>query len=66
MGRYGNNSDVKWVIDKLQIDLECCGSQSYTDWWNIEWVPAKYINLDMPEVYQCSIPITAKASRSIN
>jgi len=37
-------------MDRLQIDLKCCGSSSYTDWWYAEWYPIEYVDRNSPEV----------------
>ncbi|KAL3265772.1 hypothetical protein HHI36_009970 [Cryptolaemus montrouzieri] len=37
MKDYANNEKVKSQIDRLQIDLQCCGSKKYDEWYDIEW-----------------------------
>jgi len=32
--RYNTSSFANMVIDKIQEDFQCCGSNNYTDWYN--------------------------------
>ena len=32
--RYNTSSFANMVIDKIQDDFQCCGSNNYTDWYN--------------------------------
>jgi hypothetical protein len=50
MKKYGKNHDIKVLIDQMQIESECCGSNSYKDWWNISWWPEQYIDVQNPTV----------------
>lgn len=34
---YSNNSLIKSQIDRLQIELQCCGSKNYDEWYKVEW-----------------------------
>lgn len=38
MEKYAVNSYYKKQIDKLQIEMQCCGSNKYDDWFNITWL----------------------------
>lgn len=37
MTNYSSNSQFKVRMDKLQIRLQCCGSKSFNEWYNITW-----------------------------
>lgn len=32
VSRYQDDSDLKFLLDELQLGMECCGVQSYQDW----------------------------------
>lgn len=34
---YKSNTEIKSRIDALQIKYQCCGSQSYKEWFDIPW-----------------------------
>lgn len=38
MAKYQVNSFYKKLIDRLQIEFQCCGSKKYDDWYNITWL----------------------------
>ncbi|KAH1000835.1 hypothetical protein HUJ04_013120 [Dendroctonus ponderosae] len=38
MAKYELNSLYKKLIDRLQIEFQCCGSNKYDDWYNITWL----------------------------
>jgi len=37
MDRYRTDSDLKTAVDGLQTRLQCCGRNSYKDWFDIDW-----------------------------
>ncbi|OXU29679.1 hypothetical protein TSAR_007865 [Trichomalopsis sarcophagae] len=37
MKAYAKNAYYKVSIDELQLDLQCCGFSSYSDWFAIDW-----------------------------
>ncbi|KAK9871042.1 hypothetical protein WA026_010000 [Henosepilachna vigintioctopunctata] len=37
MSEYSTNEKIKYRIDKLQIELQCCGSKKYDEWYEIQW-----------------------------
>ncbi|XP_045479682.1 rod outer segment membrane protein 1-like [Harmonia axyridis] len=43
MKDYGSNEKVKSQIDRLQIDLQCCGSKKYDEWYDIKWYDSALI-----------------------
>ncbi|XP_061174777.1 peripherin-2-like [Saccostrea echinata] len=43
MKKYATDMPKKSIIDKLQIQYECCGSEGYTDWFHVKFVSKKYI-----------------------
>ncbi|CAG9763271.1 unnamed protein product [Ceutorhynchus assimilis] len=43
MESYLSDSESKETIDKIQYNLECCGYESYKDWYRIEWMNDKII-----------------------
>ena len=50
MQRYKDNSTLKSKIDFVQVELKCCGNLGYEDWFDVQWINNKYINLDDPEI----------------
>ncbi|CAJ0923351.1 unnamed protein product [Ranitomeya imitator] len=32
VNRYQDDSDLKFILDEIQLGMECCGVQSYHDW----------------------------------
>lgn len=50
MSVYGNDTEIKSAIDRLQMELKCCGSSTYKDWWTTEWYSVEYIDLNSDEV----------------
>lgn len=41
MKSYRNNSYMKYRIDKLQIEFQCCGSKTYEEWFTVQWFDPK-------------------------
>jgi len=37
MKNYSNVAPDKSRIDRMQVNFKCCGSQSFSDWWKIQW-----------------------------
>lgn len=46
MKKYSTDMHKKHIIDVLQIQYKCCGSNGYTDWFNYKYVSKKYLNDD--------------------
>ncbi|GJQ87618.1 hypothetical protein Trydic_g17446 [Trypoxylus dichotomus] len=46
MRNYSKDSNIKADIDQMQIENGCCGSNNYTDWYNIKWYDANLINTE--------------------
>ena len=44
MKKYKADPFQKLQIDVLQIEYECCGSDSYTDWFGVSWIHEEYIS----------------------
>ncbi|KAL1500745.1 hypothetical protein ABEB36_006190 [Hypothenemus hampei] len=38
MEQYSFNTHFKRQIDRMQIELQCCGSHGYYDWFNVTWL----------------------------
>ncbi|KAG8564854.1 hypothetical protein GDO81_012604, partial [Engystomops pustulosus] len=51
MSRYQDDSDLKFILDEIQLGMECCGVQSYQD-WSINL----YFNCSSPGVNSCGVP----------
>ncbi|OCT60442.1 hypothetical protein XELAEV_18046465mg [Xenopus laevis] len=51
LSRYHDDSDLKFIMDELQLGMECCGVQSYTD-----WAVSLYFNCSSPGIYACGVP----------
>uniref|UniRef100_A0AAV2KL80 Tetraspanin n=1 Tax=Knipowitschia caucasica TaxID=637954 RepID=A0AAV2KL80_KNICA len=51
--RYQDDLDVKFIMDEIQSNLQCCGVDTYRDWQlNI------YYNCSAPGVLACGVPPT--------
>lgn len=46
MEKYGIDVAVKTRVDALQTELECCGDNSYEDWFRIPWLK---LSMEGPE-----------------
>ncbi|VDI79204.1 peripherin-2 [Mytilus galloprovincialis] len=49
MNVYHNEPKAKLLIDRLQLDYHCCGSEKHEEWYAIGWMNMKYININNPE-----------------
>ncbi|XP_011222309.1 tetraspanin-10 isoform X3 [Ailuropoda melanoleuca] len=48
---YQDDPDLHFLIDQVQLGLQCCGVSSYRDWtWNLD------LNCSSPEAQACSLP----------
>uniref|UniRef100_A0A8C6T1N3 Tetraspanin-10 n=1 Tax=Neogobius melanostomus TaxID=47308 RepID=A0A8C6T1N3_9GOBI len=53
MGRYQDDLDLRFIMDEVQSNLQCCGADTYRDWEvNI------YYNCSAPGVLACGVPAT--------
>ncbi|XP_023244778.1 peripherin-2-like [Centruroides sculpturatus] len=43
MKKYRLSEDIKVMLDKLQINLKCCGGKGIGDWMDIAWIPRQVI-----------------------
>lgn len=50
MRKYKDNQKMKIHIDLLQMQYACCGSNKYTDWFQIPWIHENYLNVESAEV----------------
>ncbi|XP_052766894.1 photoreceptor outer segment membrane glycoprotein 2-like [Mya arenaria] len=50
MRRYKNTLPVKKSLDRLQMDVRCCGSRSFKDWFKIGWINMDYVNVKDPKL----------------
>lgn len=44
MDNYSLDSTIKSQLDKMQITFQCCGSKSYTEWYEIRWFDVNFID----------------------
>ncbi|XP_075071323.1 tetraspanin-10 isoform X2 [Mixophyes fleayi] len=51
VSRYQDDSDLKFILDEIQLGMECCGVQSYQD-----WSVNMYFNCSSPGVNSCGVP----------
>ncbi|XP_077109500.1 tetraspanin-10 [Ranitomeya variabilis] len=51
VNRYQDDSDLKFILDEIQLGMECCGVQSYHD-----WTSNLYFNCSSPGVNSCGVP----------
>uniref|UniRef100_A0A8C6WTN8 Retinal outer segment membrane protein 1b n=1 Tax=Neogobius melanostomus TaxID=47308 RepID=A0A8C6WTN8_9GOBI len=54
--RFYKDTDVpgrcfqKETIDRLQIEFRCCGNNNYKDWFEVQWVSNRYLDLTSKDV----------------
>ncbi|KAM5308978.1 tetraspanin-10 [Glossophaga mutica] len=63
---YQDDPDLRFLIDQVQLGLQCCGAASYQDWQQ-----NLYFNCSSPGVQACSLPASCcldpqEAGASIN
>nr|XP_015211358.1 PREDICTED: tetraspanin-10 [Lepisosteus oculatus] len=51
LGRYQDDLDLRFIMDEIQIGLQCCGADSYRD-----WELNMYFNCSAPGVQACGVP----------
>ncbi|CAI9560875.1 unnamed protein product [Staurois parvus] len=51
MSRYQDDADLRFILDEVQLAMECCGGQSYQD-----WSVNLYFNCSSPGVNSCGVP----------
>ncbi|XP_072298288.1 tetraspanin-10 [Eucyclogobius newberryi] len=53
MVRYVDDLDLRFIVDEVQSNLQCCGADTYRDWEvNV------YYNCSAPGVLACGVPAT--------
>ncbi|KAM8945664.1 tetraspanin-10 [Pelodytes ibericus] len=53
MSRYQDDSDLRFIMDEIQLGMECCGVESYHDWsLNL------YFNCSSAGVLSCGVPFS--------
>ncbi|CAJ1075134.1 tetraspanin-10 [Xyrichtys novacula] len=53
MMRYQDDLDLRFIMDEIQSNLQCCGADDYRDWEiNI------YYNCSAPGILACGVPAT--------
>ncbi|XP_042159220.1 RDS/peripherin-like protein xRDS35 [Oncorhynchus tshawytscha] len=54
--RFYRDTDVpgrcfqKETIDRLQMELRCCGNTNYRDWFEVQWISNRYLDFTSKEV----------------
>lgn len=43
---------LKKTVDLLQIGFRCCGNNGFRDWFEIQWVSPRYLNMASKEVLE--------------
>ncbi|KAM9355818.1 photoreceptor outer segment membrane glycoprotein 2-like [Pholidichthys leucotaenia] len=41
---------LKRTVDMLQIHFQCCGNNGYRDWFQIQWISNRYLDMSQKEV----------------
>ncbi|KAH1182954.1 tetraspanin-10 [Mauremys mutica] len=49
--RYQDDPDLRFIMDEIQMGLQCCGAESYQD-----WQMNMYFNCSSPGVQACGVP----------
>lgn len=58
---YLDDPDLQLLIDSVQRQLQCCGSEKYTDWErNV------YYNCSSPAIERCGVPYSCCISDEVN
>lgn len=56
--RYYKDTDtpgrcfLKHTVDLLQIQFQCCGNTGYRDWFKIQWISNRYLDMSKKEVVE--------------
>lgn len=56
--RYYKDTDtpgrcfLKRTVDQLQIQFQCCGNNGYRDWFQIQWISNRYLDMSKREVQE--------------
>ncbi|KAI4878595.1 hypothetical protein NFI96_016708 [Prochilodus magdalenae] len=54
--RYYKDTDtpgrcfLKRTVDQLQIQFQCCGNKGHRDWFQIQWISIRYLDMSKREV----------------
>lgn len=43
---------LKRTLDLLQIEFQCCGNSGYKDWFQIQWISKRYLDMSQKEVVE--------------
>ena len=43
---------LKRTLDLLQIQFQCCGNAGYKDWFAVQWVSNRYLDMTSPRVLE--------------
>uniref|UniRef100_A0A452I7Q0 Peripherin 2 n=1 Tax=Gopherus agassizii TaxID=38772 RepID=A0A452I7Q0_9SAUR len=46
---------LKKTIDLLQIGFQCCGNNGFRDWFEIQWISVRYLNMASKEVLDYNV-----------
>ncbi|XP_030642904.1 photoreceptor outer segment membrane glycoprotein 2 [Chanos chanos] len=41
---------LKRTVDLLQIEFQCCGNEGHRDWFQIQWISSRYLDMSSREV----------------
>ncbi|MBN3305053.1 peripherin 2-like b [Amia ocellicauda] len=41
---------LKRTVDLLQIEMQCCGNNGFRDWFEIQWISNRYLDMSRKEV----------------
>ncbi|ESO06981.1 hypothetical protein HELRODRAFT_171017 [Helobdella robusta] len=50
MKLYKSNPEYKQAIDRVQIEYSCCGSDKYSDWFQVAWISDEFVDAELTEV----------------
>lgn len=54
--RFYRDTDVpgrcfqKETIDRLQMELRCCGNNNFRDWFEVQWISNRYLDFTNKDV----------------
>ncbi|XP_041467635.1 trithorax group protein osa-like [Lytechinus variegatus] len=50
MGKYHEDSTLKYDIDMLQIKNTCCGNNGYEDWFDVQWINNNFLDISNSKI----------------
>lgn len=52
MMQYLTDPAWKATLDQMQVQMECCGIESFTDWYKTYWMHHDVLDEDSPTILE--------------